>query len=332
MKFKRLIILLICITTLSISLSKKSNFVFANTDEVYLGGFALGFDLTGEGALIAGLSEVVCEDGIFIPAKDAGLKAGDIILSLNGKRIYKADDIDEVLSSYNENGVIAEILSEGKKQIKNLYPKKDIGGNYKFGILIRDYLSGLGTVTFITKNGDFFSLGHPITDENGNLLKVSGGLVYECNITGIEKSTRGHAGELKGDILRNKIIGTVFENSFTGITGKFTDKKIYSSLKKMQVGTAKQGNAELYATISGKTSLKYSCAIIKTDENDKRNKNLVIKITDERLIDSAGGIVRGMSGSPIVQDGKLVGAVTHVFLNDSTRGYGISVSKMSNNN
>lgn len=331
MRIKRLIIVLLLIATISTNIYTQNTAVFASNDELYLGGFVLGFDLTGEGALIAGLSEVVCEDGVFLPAKEIGLKTGDIILSLNGKRIYQAADIDSVLSSYDGKGVIAEILSDGKKQIKNIYPKKDIGGNYKFGILIRDYLSGLGTVTFVTKKGEFFSLGHPITDDEGNLLKVSGGHVYECNITGIDKSSRGHAGELIGDILRNKTIGTVSENSHTGLSGKFTEKKIFSNRSTMPFGSAKQGAAELYATIYGNKTNKYSCSIIKTDDNDKKNKNLVIKITDERLIDAAGGIVRGMSGSPIVQDGKIVGAVTHVFLNDSTRGYGISISKMIKN-
>lgn len=331
MKLKRFFMTALCVLMLTMFIMPGASAAYASED-IYLGGFTLGFDLSGEGALIAGLSEIVSDDGVFLPAKDAGLKIGDIILSLNGKRIYKADDIDEILTNYDGNGIITEVLSDNKKQLKNIYPKKDLSGNYKLGILIRDYLSGLGTVTFINQNGDFFSLGHPITDESGNLLKVSGGNVYECTITGIDKSTRGHAGELKGELIRDKILGTVFANTSTGLTGKFTDKKYYSHLRKMQLGTAKQGSAEIYATISGNVPVKYSIAIVKTDETDKRNKNLVIKITDDRLIDSAGGIVRGMSGSPIVQDGKIVGAITHVFLNDSTRGYGISISKMVSDN
>lgn len=327
MKIKRFFMMALCALMLTMFIIPGASVTFASGD-VYLGGFALGFDLSGEGALIAGFSEIVSDDGVYLPAKDAELKIGDIILSLNGKRIYKADDIDEILANYDGNGIITEILSDNKKQLKNIYPKKDLSGNYKLGILIRDYLSGLGTVTFIKQNGDFFSLGHPITDEVGNLLKVSGGNVYECTINGIDKSTRGHAGELKGKLIRDEILGTVFANTPTGLTGKFTDTKYYSHLRKMQIGTAKQGGAEIYATINGKVPIKYSVAIVKTDEFDKKNKNLVIKITDERLVDTAGGIVRGMSGSPIVQDGKIVGAITHVFLNDSTRGYGISISKM----
>lgn len=323
--FRRGILLLIIITLL---FSVVSTEVFAFDDSVYLGGFTLGFDLSGEGALIVGLSEVVCDDGVCIPAKDAGLKSGDYILSLNGKKINKAEDIDEVLEKYDGKGIIAEILSDNQKQIRNIFPKKDISGKYKFGILVRDYLSGLGTVTFVTKDGEFYSLGHPITDEEGKLLKVSGGNVYCCNISDVEKGTRGHAGELKGDIIRDKILGTVYENSAIGLTGKFTDKSYYKKLPSLQCGLAKQGVAEIYATIDGMQIEKYSAAIIKADENDKFNKNLVIKITDRRLIESAGGIVRGMSGSPIVQNGKIVGAVTHVFLNDSTRGYGISIARM----
>ncbi len=303
--------------------------VFAASNEVYLGGFPLGFDLSSEGALIAGLSEVVCEDGLRIPAKESGLKSGDYILSLNGKKITKAEDIDEVLINYDGNPIIAEIKTENGKEIKNLTPVKDISGKYKLGVLIRDYLSGLGTVTFVAQSGKFVSLGHPITDDEGNLLTVAGGLVYRCEITSVEKGSRGHAGELKGQVLRNKVIGTVAANTAVGLSGEFTDKNVYIGLTKMQIDSPKQGPAEIYATVSGQKPTKYSAAIIKTDLGDKQNKNIVIKITDERLIEAAGGIVRGMSGSPIVQDGKIVGAVTHVFLNDSTRGYGISIAKMA---
>jgi len=280
--------------------------VFAAVDCVYLGGFPLGFDLAGEGALVAGLSEVICDDGIFIPAKEAGIKSGDYILSLNGKKINKAEDIDEIIQKYDGNGIIAEILSDDSKHIKNIYPKKDISGKYKLGVLIRDYLSGLGTVTFVDKGGTFYALGHPITDEEGKMLNVAGGIVYDCTVNEVVKGTRGHAGELKGEILREKILGKVISNSLIGLTGKFAEKDQYQKLPKIETGSAKQGHAEIYATINGQTPSKYTISIVKADENDKSNKNLVIKITDERLKDVAGGIVRGMSGSPIVQNGKLI--------------------------
>lgn len=295
---------------------------------VYLGGFPLGFDLEGEGAHVVGLAEVIGENDVFLPAKQAGIKAGDVILSLDGKKITVAADIDGALSVYEGGGMVAEVLSDGKKRICNLYPAKDISGKYKIGVLVRDYLSGLGTVTFVKESGDFYSLGHPITDEYNNLLGVSGGYCYKCVITGVEKGERGRAGELKGTILREQKLGVVLQNSSIGLIGKFSEKSVYSSRKKLAVSQPEVGNAEIYATLSGGEPSVYSISIVKVDKNDKNNKNMVIKITDERLIEIAGGIVQGMSGSPIVQNGKIVGAVTHVFLNDATRGYAIAVDKM----
>ena len=294
---------------------------YQNYEDVYLGGFTLGFDLEGEGALVVGLAEVVCEKDICLPAREAGLKSGDVILSLDGKKITVAADIDEVLDNYNGGGIVAEILSEGKKKLITLYPQKDLSGKYKLGVLIRDYLTGLGTVTFIKKNGDFYSLGHPITDERGEFLKVSGGFCYACLITGVEKGERGRAGELRGTLLRNEKLGTVTQNSAIGLTGKFDSPDVYDGLPELAVGDPEPGAAKIYATISGRQTQSYSISIVKVDKNERSNKNMVVKITDERLIAEASGIVQGMSGSPIVQNGKIVGAITHVFLNDATRGY-----------
>ncbi len=304
------------------------NSVKAAQNEVFLGGFPLGFDLEGEGAHVVGLAEVVGAEDIFLPAKNAGVKVGDIILSLDGKKITVASDIDEVLSAYDGGGLVTELLSDGKKRICNIYPAKDISGKYKIGVLVRDYLSGLGTVTFIENDGKFYSLGHAITDEYNNLLKVSGGYCYKCVIRGVEKGERGKAGELKGDILRNDRLGVVTKNSAIGLVGEFSDKNTYVSRPRLIIDDPQIGSAEIYTTILGEQPEVYTISIVKVDKNDKNNKNMVIKITDERLIAAAGGIVQGMSGSPIVQNGKLVGAVTHVFLNDATRGYAISADNM----
>ena len=299
-------------------------------NEVYLGGFPLGFDLEGEGAHVVGLAEVVCSDGVYLPAKDAGIKAGDVIVSLDGKKINVAQDIDGVLTLYNGGGIVAEITSDGNKRICNVYPVKDLSGKYKIGVLIRDYLSGLGTVTFVKPDGEFYSLGHPIADEYNNLLKVGGGYCYKCVITGVVKGERGRAGELKGNILRSQRLGIVSENTAIGLTGKFEDKNVYLSRPVVKIGEPAAGSAQIYATVDGSEPEVYSISIVKVDKNDKENKNMVIKITDEKLISAAGGIVQGMSGSPIVQGGKIVGAVTHVFLNDAARGYAISIDSMLN--
>ncbi len=334
LKFKKLLIL-IAVATIIFGISPLRGFsvasVRADENSVYLGGFPLGFDLEGEGAHVVGLAEVVGAEDIFLPAKQAGIRAGDIILSLDGKKITVAADIDEALSQYSGGGMVAEVLSDGKKRICNIFPAKDIGGKYKIGVLVRDYLSGLGTITFVRENGEFFSLGHPITDEYNNLLKVSGGYCYKCVITGVEKGERGRAGELKGMIMRDDRLGVVEQNSLVGLIGKFSEKAVYSSCPKLNLGSPEVGVAEIYATLEGSEPKVYSISVVKVDKNDKNNKNMVIKITDDSLVSQAGGIVQGMSGSPIVQNGKIVGAVTHVFLNDATRGFAISAENMLKN-
>ena len=324
-KFKRALIIFILIV-----LSLTSNFtVFADEkEEYYIGGFPLGFDLSGQGALIVGITEVICSDGIYTPAKDAGLNTGDYILTLNGNKITTASDIDNVLSNYKKGELIAEILTNGEKNIINVVPKKDLSGRYKIGVLIRDYVSGIGTVTLISPNGNFASLGHPVSDEKGNLLGVGGGKIFACNIIGVIKGSRGQAGELKGNIIRIKEVGIIYKNCNIGLLGKINDISDFKKSELFQIGEAELGNAEIYTTINGSFPEKYKICIVKIDSNEKNNKNMVIKITDEKLIKSAGGIVQGMSGSPIVQNGKIVGAVTHVFLNDSTRGYAIQIDKM----
>ena len=301
------------------------NAVYADATCYYIGGFPLGFDLSGEGALIVGLSEVICEDDIYLPARDAGLKSGDYIISLNGKKVYSVTDIDSVMKSYRGGAVVAEILSDGNKVIKNIYPRQDLSGEYKLGILIRDYLSGIGTVTIINDKGKFASLGHPVVDEEGKFLGVGGGLSYKCKIIGVIKGERGIAGELTGTILRNEMLGNILNNTSVGLIGQF-NKDVYSK-NEYQLGAAKPGNAEVVTTVNGFIQMKYAISIVKV-ENDKENRDMVIKITDEKLIKYAGGIVQGMSGSPIIQGGKIVGAITHVFLNDPTRGYGIKIEKM----
>ncbi|MBR4419268.1 MAG: SpoIVB peptidase [Clostridia bacterium] len=327
MKNLRKIFLIIIITTFIIS---SQTIVFATNEELFfVGGFPIGFDLSTDGALVVGVSEVICEDDIYTPARDAGIKVGDYILSLNGKKIQTVADIDKVLKEYTNGCLIAEILSNSKKSIVSVYPKKDLSGTYKIGVLIRDYLSGIGTVTIIDQKGNFASLGHPITDEEGKQLGIGGGNIYSCSVVGVIKGSRGTAGELKGNISRINKLGSVIGNSEVGINGNFDNNKVcYGEEKPMPLGEPTLGNATIYTTISGNTPKKYSISIVKIDNNNKHNKDMVIKITDEKLIKYAGGIVQGMSGSPIIQNGKIIGAVTHVFLNDSTRGYAVSIDKM----
>jgi len=207
-------------------------------------------------------------------------------------------------------------------------PEKDALGKYKLGLFIRNYVSGIGTLTYV-KDGKFTSLGHPILDEQGNLIEITGGSLLNCTITGVIKGERGRAGELKGVFLKNTAFATAKCNTKTGVTGTMKEGEVERlNLRKVEMGEAKVGSATVYTTVNGSEPKEYSMSIVKVDKGEKDNKNLVIKITDDELIDITGGIVQGMSGSPILQNGKIVGAVTHVFINDPERGFGVSVQNI----
>ena len=202
-------------------------------------------------------------------------------------------------------------------------------------MLIRDELSGIGTVTYIEKgSGRFGSLGHAVCDEERDSLSIADASVYLCSIIGVNRGERGRAGDLKGLFLSDYKIASADKVCETGLYGTFDDGYDCSALPTVEIAplsAATIGSAVIYSTVDGTVPQAYDVAIAKVDPNNKQNKNFVIKVTDEELLRETGGIVQGMSGSPIVQDGKLIGAVTHVFLNDPTRGYGIGIEKMIGN-
>lgn len=300
---------------------------FADTSTVYLGGFPAGFTMSTKGAYVVGLCDVITDNGLTSPAKDAGIKVGDVILTIENTEINCAKDIELSVKDtecktivYKRNGELV------KTQIT---PSKDMYGNIKIGVFIKDAISGIGTVTFI-KGDKFASLGHAVIDDQNNVLDITNGQLFSCNITGIVKGERGCAGELKGVFLRTNAIAEIDKNLSSGVYGRITKDLDLTKLREIEVGEAKVGNAVIYSTVNGKVAKEYEISIVKNDHFGE-NKNFIIKITDEELLESTGGIVQGMSGSPIVQNGKLVGAVTHVFINDPTRGFGISIDNMLKN-
>lgn len=297
-------------------------------EKIYLGGFPAGFTLQSRGAEIIGVTDVLTENGAISPCKDCGIKVGDVILSIDGQEVNNAFDIERVLK--NDNLYKIEYLRDGERHLTMLKPALDISSKYKLGVYIRDKINGIGTVTFI-KDNRIASLGHPVLSENNNVLEISNGIIYNCEITGCVKGERGKAGELRGILKRDEQYAQVDKNLNCGVFGRIIKENAVSELKEIEIGNARVGEASIYTTIKGEVPSEYSISIVKVDTLNRDTKNYVIKITDEKLLDITGGIVQGMSGSPIVQDGRLVGAVTHVFINDPTRGFGISIDKMINN-
>ncbi len=304
------------------------------TKQYYIGGMTAGFMLSAGGAEVIGLSEVVSEDGLHRPAEEAGIRVGDTILAADGIRIQTISDLNAALERSKGHSVKFTLRRHGETAEVEITPAKDKkSGAYKIGILIRDTLAGIGTVTYIEKGtGKFGALGHAVCDENKNLLTISDSKVYLCSVIGVSRGMRGKAGELRGLFLSDSILGSAEKVCETGLYGKVSEEYDLSHCELVEsapLAEATIGKAVVYSTVDGSYPCQYEIMIAKVDENNRENKNFVIKVTDERLIEETGGIVQGMSGSPILQNGKLIGAVTHVFLNDPTRGYGIGIEKMT---
>lgn len=300
--------------------------------ELYLGGFPAGFVLETSNVEVVGMCEIMTAEGLRSPAREAGIVAGDKIRSINGMPITSGTQVTEMLSGNLKKAVI-DIERGGESCEVEVTPVKDItSGKMRVGILIRDSLSGVGTVTYIDASaGKFASLGHPVTDGDGKISPINGGKIYSCVIYDVKRGVRGTPGELKGAFENNKLMGSAKVNCSSGVFGDMAEGYDYSSLTPVKAGKIDDvsiGRAEIYSTVSSNKREKYDISIVKVDKNNGDNRNFVIKIEDADLISKTGGIVQGMSGSPIVQNGKLIGAVTHVFINDPTRGFGISIENM----
>ena len=309
--------------------------VSADEQGVYVGGISAGFTLKSGNPQIIGLSEIYTERGAVSPACNAGLRAGDKIKKAGGICVETIAQLNEIVNKTQGNALELVIVRANEELIITVTPVKErTSGHYKIGILARDNISGIGTVTYIDKkNQRFGALGHAVSGENRQALAVADGFVYECSIVGVNKGVRGRAGELRGMFLSNKTIGTADKLCDCGIFGTLSEEFQADGLTYTVADSksAVPGNAYIYSTVNGVTPVKYEIEIVKVDKANRENKNYVIKITDETLIEETGGIVQGMSGSPIMQNGKLIGAVTHVFVNDPTRGYGIDIQTMLKN-
>ncbi len=299
---------------------------------VYVGGMSAGFTLKTGGAQIIGMSEVLTETGSKAPASGAGLRTGDTIYKVDGIKIQSITDLNEIVNKSKGKSLLFEIGRGDERFSVEIQPVKEkLTEKYKVGILIRDSVSGIGTVTYIDKqSGRFGSLGHSVTSENHSEMQISDGKVYECSIVGVNKGVRGKAGELRGMFLNDKRLGNAEKLCDCGIFGQVSKDFVVDELMSAVASSynAKPGKAYIYSTVDGILPKKYEIEIVKVDRGNRENKNYVIKITDDDLIAETGGIVQGMSGSPIMQNDKMIGAVTHVFLNDPTRGYGIDIQKM----
>lgn len=304
----------------------------ADNSGFYLGGFPAGFMLSTTRVEVVGLCEVITEDGICCPARDAGLKAGDVIEKINGETVTKSADINDIIAKDYKKFEIT-LKRNGESRKIPIRPVKERSSEGKrIGVLVKDSINGIGTVTYIDKpNNKFASLGHPITDTENSIIKINGGTVFNGIIYDVKKGVRGTPGELKG-AFESSVIGEAKINCPCGVFGTLAKNFNCSKLIKVEKAGMDEvdiGTAYIYSTVYGTEAKMYKISIVKVDKGNKDNRNFVIKIEDKELLEKTGGIVQGMSGSPILQNGKLIGAVTHVFINDPTRGYGIGIDKMT---
>ncbi len=313
--------------------SSKSN---KKIEDVYLGGYPLGITIDGEGVTVVGLNEFVAENGnLCCPAIDCGLMINDVIVELGGHKIYSSAKLIEVAFASNGKPLVIKFLRDGNVMEGKITPCKDLSnGNYRLGLWSRDCSGGVGTLTYVKKDLSFGCLGHPICDSKGGIIKCSNGGVFHCNIEGVKRGQVGSAGELKGSLNFENRLGNLLKNNKFGAYGTFSTLPDFckNTIEVATISQVKPGKAQIFCAFEDGVRRSYEIKIVKaTAQTSRDDKGMVIVVTDKELLQKTGGIVQGMSGSPIVQDGKLVGAVTHVFVNDPTRGYGIYAEWMLTN-
>lgn len=297
-------------------------------------GDTIGIKLYTDGLLVVGLSDFITSDGAHsAPALEAGLKVGDRIVAINSVPITTIEDFSSKIENLTSSIFLTVIRGNEELQL-SVNPKISKDDNQlKLGTWVRDSTAGIGTLTYYNpQTSEFAALGHAICDaDTDEIMTVRRGNIMTCDILSVTKGISGTPGEIVGGF-SNIDIGKISKNSQFGIFGEIKDSKIIELQEALPVATRyeiKEGVAEILSDVDGCGVKKYQIEITKISKSASTdNKGIVLKVTDQSLLEKTGGIIQGMSGSPIIQDGKLVGAVTHVFVNDPTRGYGIFIENM----
>lgn len=298
-------------------------------------GSPIGIYLKSDGVMVIGTGRITGPDGMEVEPVSGVLKSGDYIEAFNGKPMETKEDLINAVNESGGQDSVVTVRRSGEAVDVSVKPVESTDGNYKLGAWVRDDTQGIGTITYVDMNGNFGALGHGISDsDTGELVESSQGSLYSTEIMGIEKGTIGKPGLLSGVIYYGpqSHMGDITSNTNEGIFGTVNQQfKKQITGEPMEIACrqdVKPGVAYIRSDVSGQLE-DYQIEIQKVDYNSShKNKSMVIKVTDERLLELTGGIVQGMSGSPIIQDGKLAGAVTHVFVQDASRGYGILIENM----
>lgn len=290
--------------------------------KVYIGGDIVGFTLDLDGVVVTRFGEVNTEAGVAVLKSE--LREGDRIFAVDGEKIGSASELSAAINrNADKTSFVFSVERAGENIEIEVNPLIErVSGRLKLGIEVQEEVSGLGTLVFTEQDGKFVALGHSVGSFGGSKAKISGGKVYGGKILGVERGIKGKAGSIKGTLVRKTKLGRVTKNENSGLYGVLdeADGTLYDVGKRDEIIN---GKAKIRSGVSGKNEF-YDVEISRAGyAPDAEEKGLIVRVTDERLIALTGGIVQGMSGSPIIQNGKIVGAVTHVFVSDPLRGYGI---------
>lgn len=302
--------------------------------EVLVSGSPVGIYMETKGVLVIDSGEIMDREGIRRTPAEHIIQSGDYICEIDGKVLTGKRQLMQLVRENQGEPMELQVIRHQETIKLEMTPVETEDGSYKLGIWVRDNIQGIGTLTYVEPNGTFGALGHGISDaDTGERLEISDGDLYRADILSIRKGTAGTPGELRGVInyREENRIGTICGNSQYGIRGQMEPGKYAESMKKIPTGLKQEiqtGKAEIRCDI-GDGIREYQCEILEIDSNARdTNKCFVLRITDDDLLSRTGGIVQGMSGSPVLQNGKLIGAITHVFVNDPTKGYGIFIENM----
>lgn len=304
--------------------------------EVYPGGISIGVKINNKGALVVGYSDISTHEGLSeSPGKVAGIELGDIIEEVNGENIETCSDLISKVKTCRNDEMTVKILRGNSELTKKISLIKE-DNEYKIGLWVRDSTAGIGTLTFYDKDSKTFgALGHPITDGDTNVsFNIKSGILLRSSVLSIKKGERGNPGEIKGLFINeNESIGNIEKNTNSGIYGDASVELINPNFNKAMTvayrDEIKEGHAQIITTVEDGGAKAYDIEILKLlPQDEPGSKSMIIKIVDPVLLEKTGGIVQGMSGSPIIQNGKIIGAVTHVLINKPDVGYGIYIEWM----
>lgn len=346
---KRKLKIFLCLIFVVIMLT--NNYVYANEKKYLACGIPVGIYLKTDGILVVGTSEIKTKDNKTISPSKNILKSGDYIQKVNQTTIKDKNSFIHLLQKNKDKSLNLTICRNNEVLQVTSTPVLNNENRYMLGIWARDDSHGIGTLTCLSDSSLFGTLGHGISDvDTGNLLKIQSGKLYPANIHSIIKGERGTPGSISGSIYydSNVLLGDVKTNTETGVTGngnEILQRYVYESLKELYpsksfdemlnqfsypiapINKITTGKAQIISSVSG-TPKFYEIEILELNKNSNSSKSMVIKVTDPKLLELTGGIIQGMSGSPIIQNDKLIGAVTHVLVNEPTKGYGIFIQNM----